>query len=387
MHVGLNLVYLVPGETGGMETYAHELVTALSQADPALKLTAFVNSVAAASGEGSWSELAEVVTVPVNARRRAEWVRGEQQLLPGLAQRSGIDVLHSLASTAPVRGAFARVVTIHDLIYRRYPEAHFGLRSLGMRMLVPLAARRSHRVIAVSESTKRDLIELLRLDAGKIDVVPQGVRIAPPGAVTAEAELRRRYGLSGRRLLLSVSAKRPHKNIAALLDALARIPNERRPVLLVPGYETPHEDELHQRAQQLGIAGDVRFAGWLDPADLEGLYAAADLFVFPSLYEGFGLPVLEAMARGAPVVSSNRSSLPEVAGDAALLVDPEDPAAMAQAIERVLSDAKEAERLRAAGREQAARFSWDATARGTLASYERALDARAGARGRKSARG
>jgi glycosyltransferase involved in cell wall biosynthesis len=313
----------------------------------------------------------------VDARRRAEWVRGEQQLLPGLARRRGVDLLHSLASTAPARGAFARVVTIHDLIYRRYPEAHFGLRSLGMRVLVPLAARRSHRVIAVSESTKRDLVELLGLDAGKIDVVPQGVSVAPAGTVTAEPELRRRFELSDRPILLSVSAKRPHKNIVALLDAAARLPRERRPVLLLPGYETPHEDELHQHVERLGIGGDVRFAGWLDSADLEGLYAAADLFVFPSLYEGFGLPVLEAMARGVPVVSSNRSSLPEVAGNAALLVDPEDTGAMAQAIERLLSDPAEAERLRAAGREHAARFSWDATARGTLASYERALAAHA----------
>src|SRR5438876_6356481 len=145
MHIGLNLIYLVPEETGGMEIYARELIPALLAERPDLRLTAFVNQEAAAAKEGPWHDLVPNVTVPVRARRRSEWVRGEQQLLPKLAAQSGIDLLHSLASTAPVWGAFRRVVTIHDVIYRIYPEAHFGVRSLAMRVLVPLAARRSQR--------------------------------------------------------------------------------------------------------------------------------------------------------------------------------------------------------------------------------------------------
>src|SRR5437763_2783277 len=135
MHVGLNLVYLVPGETGGMEIYARELVPALQAADAGLELTAFVNREAAAAGLELGAGVRTIV-VPVHACRRAEWVIGEQLHLPRLGRRAGIDVLHSLASTAPGRGRFARVTTIHDLTYRRFPEAHFGLRTLGMRALV-----------------------------------------------------------------------------------------------------------------------------------------------------------------------------------------------------------------------------------------------------------
>jgi len=375
MHVGLNLVFLVPGETGGMETYARELIAALAAEHPQLRLTAFVNREAAAAG-GPWEQVADVVTVPVAARNRVQWVRGEQQLLPGLARRAGVDVLHSLASTAPAVGRCARVVTIHDLHYRVVPEAHFGVRGLGMRVLVPLAAHRSHRIIAISQSTAADIRRYLRVAPSRVDVIPEGVGASPAGDPEPEAPLRERHRLGERAVALSVSAKRPHKNLMALLEALAAIGSQRRPVLVIPGYPTPHERELRERALQLGIGDDVRFPGWVSAAELEGLYALASVFVFPSLYEGFGLPVLEAMRRGVPVACSNRSSLPEVAGDAALMFDPEQPHAITAAIERVLRDPAEAQRLRAAGREQAARFTWAATARATVASYERALGPR-----------
>ena len=372
MHVGLNLVFLVPGETGGMEVYARELVTRLAAIE-GLQLTAFVSREAA---EVSWGDV-PVQVLPVRARNRVEWVRGEQQHLPGAADRAGCDLVHSLASTAPLRGRATRVTTIHDLNYKLVPDTHFGLRGLGMRLLVPAAAHRSHRIIAISESTRRDLVEHLGVPRGKVDVVPQGAAPAPAGAATGERELRARLGLGDRPVLLSPSAKRPHKNVARLLDALAGIPAERRPLLVVPGYPTPYEAELRARAARVGMTGDVLWPPWLPAADLEGLHAIATAVVFPSLYEGFGLPVLEAMARGVPVASSDRSSLPEVAGEAALLFDPEDVPAMRAAIERLLSDADLRAALVQRGREQAARFTWDRTAEGTVAAYERALSQRA----------
>ncbi|MEA2220715.1 MAG: hypothetical protein QOJ35_3341 [Solirubrobacteraceae bacterium] len=375
MHVGLNLVFLVPGEQGGMEVYARELLRALPAARPDLRLTAFVNREARAAG-GEWDEFADVVEVGVFARNRVEWVRGEQQLLPGLARRAGVDVLHSLASTAPAHGRFRRVVTIHDLLYRVVPEAHFGVLGLGMRVLIPTAAHRSHRVIVDSQSTRADVRRFLHVPARKLDVVPLGVGATPAGEPEPEDVLRARHDLGTRPVALSVSAKRPHKNLERLLRALAAIAPERRPVLVVPGYPTPHEAVLRERAAALGVLGDVRLLSWVSGAELEGLYALAAVFVFPSLYEGFGLPVLEAMRRGVPVACSNRSSLPEVAGDAALLFDPHDPRAMTAAIERILCDGAEAARLRAAGRRQAARFTWEATARATAASYDRAMRGR-----------
>ena len=378
MHVGLNLVFLVPGEQGGLEVYARELLRALPAARPDLRLTAFVNREARAAG-GEWDDVADVVEVPVRARNRVEWVRGEQQLLPGLARRAGVDLVHSLASTAPLRGRFRRVVTIHDLHYRVVPEAHFGLLGLGMRVLVPLAARRSHRVIAISQATAADVRRYLHVPDERLDVVPNGLGITPAGAPEPEDVLRERHALGDRRVVLSVSAKRPHKNLLALIEALAAIPVEQRPLLVIPGYPTPHERELRERAEQLGALADLRLLGWVSGPELEGLYALAAAFVFPSLHEGFGLPVLEAMRRGLPVACSNTSSLPEVAGDAALLFDPRDTAAITRAIHTLLDDRAAADGLRAAGVAQAARFTWEATARGTAASYDRAMARRGSA--------
>ncbi len=391
MHVGLNLIYLVPGETGGMEVVARELIPELlaaagrlgdgSEASGSriggagreLRFTAFINREAAAAGDGPWGELLPAVTVPVNARRREQWVLGEQALLPVLAARARVDLVHSLASTAPAWGPFRRVVTVHDLIYARFPDAHSGLRDRGMRVLVPLGVRRSARVIADSLSTRADLIELLGTPPERIDVAPLGFGVPPRAQPLEAGATRARFRLGERRVLLSLSAKRPHKNLLALIDALARIPAERRPLLVLPGYPTWHEAELRERAAALGVLDDVRFENWVTGEELEGLWALADAFVFPSLYEGFGLPVLEAMHRGVPVACADASSLPEVAGDAALLFDPRDVAAIAASIERLLGDPALARSLRAKGLARVREFTWARTARLTLDSYARAL--------------
>jgi glycosyltransferase involved in cell wall biosynthesis len=373
IHVGLNLIFLVPGETGGMEVYARELIPALiSAAPPGMRFTAFVNREAAAV-DGPWGSLLPAVTVPVHARNRVQWVLGEQALLPTIEASAGVHVMHSLASTAPIWGRSRRVTTVHDLIYARFPEAHAGLRDKGMRVLVPAAARRSARLIADSQSTAADIVELLGLPAERIDVVPLGLGTVRHAAPSPEGELRARFELGERAVLLSLSAKRPHKNLLALIAALARMAPEERPVLVLPGYATPHEAELRARAQELGLDGDVRFPGWISTEDIEGLWAIAVAFVYPSLYEGFGLPVLEAMARGVPVACSNASSLPEVAGDAALLFDPRDEAAIARAIGRLLDDSELAGDLCDRGLRRAQDFSWARTAALTLESYKRAL--------------
>jgi glycosyltransferase involved in cell wall biosynthesis len=374
IHVGLNLIFLVPGETGGMEIVARELIPALlSQAAPGVRFTAFINREASADGDGPWGELLPAVTVPVNARKRAQWVLGEQALLPLLGARAGVELIHSLASTAPLWGRFRRVVTVHDLIYARFPEAHAGIRDKGMKVLVPAGVRRSARVMADSLSTRDDLVALLGIAAERIDVVPLGLGTVQRGQPAPEREVRARFELGGRSVVLSLSAKRPHKNLLALIGALARIAPGQRPVLVIPGYATAHELELRARADALGVAQDVRFPGWVSSAELEGLWSIAQAFVFPSLYEGFGLPVLEAMARGVPVACSNAASLPEVAGDAALLFDPHDQAAIATALQRLLRDHALVETLRARGLDRARAFTWERTARLTLASYARAL--------------
>jgi len=360
-----------------MEVYARELLPRLA-AHAGLEPVAIVNRVAAQDRDAPWGAGGPVraVVAPVDARDRKQWVWGEQRHVPRLARELQADLVHSLASTGPGRiaGGPPRVTTVHDLHYAVVPDAHFGVRALGMRLLVPAAVKASRRVIADSQATKDDVVRVIGFPAERIDVVHLATTLPPADMpATPEAELRERLGLGERPILLSLAAKRPHKNVEGLIDALAGIPDERRPVLVVPGYATEHEPVLRARAEATGVGEQVRFPGWLARADIEGLWRAATAHVFASFYEGFGLPVLEAMARGVPGACSDRASMPEVAGDAALLFDPADPAAIRTAIERLLGDAALRERLRAAGLERAEQFSWERTARETAAIYARAL--------------
>ncbi len=375
VHVGFNLIFLVPGQTGGMEVAARETLRRIDAAARAASLgapvrfTAFVNREAAG---GDWGPGIEEVVVPVRATDRRQWVWGEQRHLPGLAVRAGCDIVHSLGSTAPLTGRFARITTIHDLNYKLVPEAHFGIRGRAMGVLVPAAARRSHRVMVDAATTRDDLVRHLRTPAAKVDVVPLGVT-SPLRTPPAADEVRSRFSLGARRVLLSVGAKRPHKNLLALIEAHAGLEATGRPVLVLPGHATEHEVQLRARVDSLGTADDVRFLPWVSPQELEGLYAVADVVVLPSLSEGFGLPVLEAMARGVPVATSSRSALAEVAGDAALRFSPDSVDEIRTSVARLLADDGLCASLRTAGRARAATFTWERTAELTFAVYERVL--------------
>ncbi len=359
-----------------MEVAARELIPALlAQAPPGMRFTAFINREAAAAGDGPWGELLPAVTVPVNARNRVQWVLGEQALLPRMAARAGVDLVHSLASTAPLWGRFRRVVTVHDLIYARFPEAHAGIRDKGMRVLVPWAARRSDRVIVDSQSTRDDLMRLHRR-AGPTASTSCRSASARCGArrPLSEREVRARFDLGERRSRAEPVSQAPAQEPARAdrRAGAARTPRAVR-CSCSPAIRPRMRTSCATRARALDVDGDVRFPAWVSAAELEGLWAIAQAFVFPSLYEGFGLPVLEAMARGVPVACSNASSLPEVAGDAALLFDPHDEHAIAEALRRLLEDPALRERLHARGLARAREFSWERAARLTLESYARAL--------------
>jgi glycosyltransferase involved in cell wall biosynthesis len=373
VRIALNLLSLVPGETGGSETLARGLVPALAREAGPGALTLMVTAELGAELEAApWADGVAVRTLAVPGRSRVRRALGEQTLLPLAVRRMRADVLHNLQSTAPVApSARAMVTTVLDLLYLHHPETHSPLLRRGMAVLVPLAVRRSDRIIAISQATKDDLVRSLGTAAEKIDVVHLGPGLAGAAAPSPEPELRARLGLGEAPILLSPSARRPHKNLERLLDAFARLPGS--PVLVAPGYATGAEDALAARAQRLGVGDRVHFTGWLSDADLEGLYECATALVFPSFAEGFGLPVLEAMRHGLPVACADRTSLPEIAGDAALLFDPESTDAIAAAMAALLSDPELRARLARAGRERAGRFSWERAARETLASYERAL--------------
>jgi glycosyltransferase involved in cell wall biosynthesis len=263
------------------------------------------------------------------------------------------------------------VITVHDLSFLFYPQGFRALNRSYLQLLTRLSARRARRVIAVSHSTKRDLVQHYRLLPDKVDVIHNGVDASfRPLPADQVAAFRTRAGLPDR-FVLFVGTLEPRKNVARLIEAYAQLPKERPPLMLVGGRGWLYDD-IFARVEALDLSDEVRFVGYVPAEDLPCWYNAAELFVYPSLYEGFGLPPLEAMACGTAVITSTASSLPEVVGEAGLLVDPAEPAALAMAMEQILSDRELRETVRAAGRVRAQGFSWKETARCTVDSYQRA---------------
>jgi glycosyltransferase involved in cell wall biosynthesis len=373
-HVAVNAVFLRP-RMGGLETYLRSLLPALAQADPGLRITVFV------SGEtGDWlagEPWAGQVDLATHRLLGLPGLRAaaETTVLGRIATRTGAELLYSPAMTGPIRLGIPHVVAVHDLIWLLTPDPGDRATNLLWRAVVPPVARRADRVICGSLAARDEVVEHLRVRPERVDVIAHG-----HGAARAEptpaAELRERLALGDARVLLTVSAKRRHKNLIRLLRAVGRVQDA---VLVMPGNPTPHERELRAEADALGIAERVRLLPYVSAEDLEGLYALCDAFVFPSLHEGFGLPVLEAMSRGVPVACARASSLPEVAGDAARLFDPLDVGDIEAAIRELLGDRARAEVLARAGCERAATFTWEAAAERTLDCWRRAIAERGAA--------
>ena len=369
--VGLNLLFLEPGATGGMETYARGLVPLLPEAWPEAQFVAFAGrSLAAEWREQPWHQQISMVDLKVASATRVRRSAFEQALLPAVAARQRPQLLHSLSQSAPIRSRVPSVVTIHDLIYAHPSVKDSGLLAKGVAAIVPRVARSARRLITTSTATADELERLVGIPRSKIDVVPMGPGITNSATPSEPAELRRRLALGDGPLVLAVSARQPHKNLHRLIAAIAEVPEA---TLVLPGYAGPLDDAVRSEAARLGVSDRVKLCGWVSDADLEGLYRAAQCLVFPSLVEGFGLPVLEAMGRGLPVATSNCSAMPEVAGDAALLFDPESIDSIADAIRRLLGDEQLRTELSALGLQRAKQFSWQACAQGTVASYQRAL--------------
>jgi glycosyltransferase involved in cell wall biosynthesis len=377
--IGLNLLYLVPGAVGGSEIFARELIHQLGAQLPEHELIAYsVREATESLKAESWPANVTVKEVPIDGANKPMRVFTEMVRLPRIAKRDGIGVLHSLGNTAPRWGDHARVVSILDLIYHHHPETFPGPARLGLELLVPMGAKHADRVIAISQATKDDLVATYGVDADTVDVVHLGLGQTQRAAGTSPDELRRQLELGDRPVVLCVASALAHKNIPRLFEAFAGqfadAPDA--PVLVVVGHAGLEQDNLRAQADSLGITERVRFTGWIEQDDLEGLYAAAELFVYPTLREGFGLPVLEAMERGVPVACSNTTSLPEVAGDAAELFDPTDTDAIGSAIARILGSSELRDSLIARGHEQAALFTWQRSGAETIESYRAAMRAR-----------
>jgi glycosyltransferase involved in cell wall biosynthesis len=345
---------------GGIGTYVRELVPELAAAGA--DLTLFRSEWPAPGPD--WLEAYPAAVVPGRIRTLyPRWdLTGRPPLPPSL---SGQDIVHATnhAAVPPVPGGRRLVVTVHDLAFERFPELFprrwRWLYGAGLRA----AAARAHAIVVPSQATADDLGRRGDVDPARVHVTPLAASLAAgagdPGPTIDRLGIPRPY-------LLSVGTQEPRKNLPRLVRAYRRAGPPHALVLAgQPGWRS---DEL-EREVAAGGPGRIVRTGTLDAADLDAVYRGADAFAYPSLYEGFGLPVLEAMARGVPVVTSNASSIPEVAGDAAVLVDPEDEAALAGALTRVLGDEALRADLGRRGRERAAGFSWAATARATLAAY------------------
>ena len=358
---------------GGIETYVRRLLPALLEIRPDLRISVFVNGAGRdLLAAEDWASGVELVSHPLLGIRGTRALT-ETTLLGALASRRGCDVLHSVALTAPLRSRAASVVTIADMTWLHQAGSVPLHTRLLWRALVFPAARRAARVIAHSQAARGEIAEDLGIPAARIDVVPHGPGAETTEEPTPEPLLRERLGIGTGPIVLAVSALLAHKNVGALVEAMPEI-RKRVPdaLLVVPANPTPLGHELAERARELGLDGDVVFPGWVGPADLEGLYAAASCFAFPSLREGFGLPVLEAMRRDVAVACSNASAVPEVAGNAALLFDPSRPTEIADAVSQLLLDRGLRTELAERGRRRAAEFTWRRAAEQTLDSFERA---------------
>jgi glycosyltransferase involved in cell wall biosynthesis len=378
LSVGLNLTYLLEN-SGGSGTYARGLIRGIQAVEPDTRITAFVSDAAPESVvDPEWGRSVDWVRFPFDIGGAHPWTpaltMGYQWIaLPFLARRHRLDVIHGLANIVPLLApGVATVVTLLDVIWIHFPRAMERRATLAMKAVAPACARRADRVIAISETGREDIVRTLRLDPNRVDVTHLGVSVDDRADPMPEGPVRQRLGLGSGPVILCVAQKRQHKNLTALVRALARL-DFADACLVIPGSHTPYEEELADLARTLDVEARVHLPGWVSDEELEGLYQAASCFVLPSFIEGFGLPILEAMRRGVPVACSNVSSLPEVAGDAALLIDPHDPDDIARAISRLIGDRALRAQLIQRGHERCAHFNWQATARATLASYRRAI--------------
>ena len=381
LHVAMNLVHARPA-AGGALTYARELLAGLVAVEPLTRITAFVTAAAPPElVDAGFAGRVAFVRVPGGGRARPPWttlaaLAGQWFVEPVRAGRRGVDVLHGPANAVAPVAPVPTVATILDLIWLHDPRTMTAADRLPMQVATRSSVRTADRLIAISQAARQDLVATLGVDPRRIDVTPLGIRWPAGGAAAPEPELRRRLRLGGGRLVLCVAQKRPHKNLAALVRIMGRLAATDT-VLVLPGASTPYELELRALAGELGVAERVRFLDWVSDRDLAGLYRAARVFVLPSFLEGFGLPIVEAMAHGLPVACSNVSALPEVAGGAALLFDPREDSQIAAAVDRLLGEPELARELVRRGRERCATLTWEATARATLDSYRRAIAQRA----------
>jgi glycosyltransferase involved in cell wall biosynthesis len=365
MNIGIDAHMLGHRETGN-ETYILQLTQALTEVDDQDDFF-----VAAEDRELLSPDIRRRRNVHVLELRTRSAVFRLLVELPGLARRHRFDVLHCTYHVPP-RCPCPLVVTVHDISFERHPE-FFSIRDrFVLGTLVPHSVRQAHQVITDTEFAKRDLMEIYHLPANKINVTnyAAGQQFHPIQDLDLLSDVRKRYQTSDR-FILTVGNLQPRKNLVRLVNAYAQMKQAHGLAhkLVIVGQSAWKSSAVFKAVETNGLDDDVFFTGFIPAEDLPLLYTAAQVFVYPSLYEGFGLPVLEAMACGTPVITSNSSSLPEIAEGAARLVDPRNTDDLAAALVQVLSDQGLQKEMREKGLARARTFSWERTAHQTLEVY------------------
>jgi glycosyltransferase involved in cell wall biosynthesis len=361
LRIGINALYLIPGGVGGTEIYLRCLLDALAEIDDVNEYLIFTNRETAADIAPARPNF-RIVQQPVQAVVRPARIVWEQTGLPLALRRNRVDVLFNPGFTAPAVCPCPAVTVFHDLQHLRHPEYFRWFDLPFWRFLLWLAAHRSQRLLAVSEATRTDLLRYYKIPAQKISVVPHGVeeRFFEAGRLRRETELKR--------YVLAVSTLHPHKNLDRLVRAFAEFQRTRPDFrLVIAGMRGFHAEAVERLIAGLGLQGAVELPGWLPRDELARLYQYAWAFINPTLFEGFGMPVLEALAAGVPTACSAIEPVRTVAGPAALLFDPSDQSAILEAIVRVCSDSELRARLTLEGPRRASEFSWRKTAAETLA--------------------
>lgn len=373
MRVMINAAFLAGEVNGGGWTYTTQLVSHLTRRQGENRYLVVVNERIADSLPVS-DVSGEKIIAHVNPGSRLGRVAWENTVLPGLARRYRPDLFHSPGNVLPLGIACKTVVTVHDLQYLHYPENFAGLRRAYLRRWVPTSVRRATKVMCDSDSTRRDVMRQFHVGSENLEVIHLGGLPDEElkGPWKAE-EVRQRYGIHGP-YLLSVGSSLPHKNLVRMVEAYALIAGKVEQRLVITGEGFSRRGGILNVLTQMPAEhrARVELLGFLPQADLPGLYAGADAFIFPSLFEGFGIPAVEAMNCGCPVVASKATSIPEVVGDAGLLFDALDMREMADAMLRICSDRSLREDLRARGAKRAPGFTWSRTADATARIYEKA---------------
>jgi glycosyltransferase involved in cell wall biosynthesis len=370
-HIGLNAHLLSLAQTyrgAGINWYIHNLLLNLALADQENQYTVFLGDRRFPPNPGLTLRTSWLPTT--HPLVRIGW---EQLVQPFVLWQEKIDLLHSLAFVTPLVSPCPSVITIYDLSFLVFPQGFKYSKRLYLSLLTRLSAGKARRIITISESTKRDTVRLLGVSSEKVDVIYCGVDKAfCPLPERKVASFRQKRGLP-ERIILFVGTIEPRKNVARLVEAYSRL-RDGQVKLVIGGARGWLYEEIFARVEELELTGDVLFPGYIPSNELPLWYNAAELFVYPSLYEGFGLPPLEAMACGTPVITSNVSSLPEVVGEAGLTVDPMDSERLAETMNQVLSDEVLRQSMRERGLARAGCFSWAKAARETVGVYQRALD-------------